>query len=68
VQHAVLDVFETEPLPPTHVFWFHPRITVWPHVAALTDLRSAVAVVADNVEAARRGEPLSHLVDRRRGY
>jgi glyoxylate/hydroxypyruvate reductase A len=68
LEHAVLDVFETEPLPQTHVFWFHPRITVWPHVAALTDLRSAVAVVAANVEATRRGEAPAHLVDRRRGY
>ena len=66
--HAVLDVFETEPLPPTHVFWFHPRITVWPHAAAQTDLRSAAAVVAANVEAVRRGEAAAHLVDRTRGY
>ncbi|HEY9027794.1 MAG TPA: glyoxylate/hydroxypyruvate reductase A [Burkholderiaceae bacterium] len=66
--HAVLDVFDTEPLPPTHVFWFHPHITVWPHSAAHTDLRSAVAVVAANVEAVRRGEAVAHLVDRSRGY
>jgi len=66
--HAVLDVFDSEPLPPTHVFWFHPRITVWPHSAAHTDLRSAVAVVAANVDALRRGEAPAHLVDRSRGY
>jgi glyoxylate/hydroxypyruvate reductase A len=66
--HAVLDVFDTEPLPATHVFWFHPHITVWPHAAAQTDLRSAAAVVAANVEAVRRGEPAAHLVDRARGY
>jgi len=66
--HAVLDVVETEPLPATHVFWFHPRVTLWPHVAALTDLRSAAALVAANVEAVRRGEPAAHLVDRARGY
>ena len=65
---AVLDVFQTEPLPATHAFWSHPRVTVWPHVAALTDLRSAVAVVAANVEATRRGEVATHLVDRARGY
>lgn len=66
--HAVLDVFDTEPLPATHVFWFHPRVTLWPHAAAQTDLRSAAAVVAANVEAVRRGEPAAHLVDRSRGY
>ncbi len=66
--HAVLDVFDTEPLPATHVFWFHPRVTVWPHAAAQTDLRSAAAVVAANVEAVRRGETAAHLVDRSRGY
>ena len=66
--HAVLDVFDTEPLPTTHVFWFHPQITVWPHAAAQTDLRSAAAVVAANVEAVRRGETAAHLVDRSRGY
>ena len=66
--HAVLDVFDSEPLPATHVFWFHPRITVWPHAAAQTDLRSAAAVVAANVEAVRRGEAAAHLVDRARGY
>ena len=66
--HAVLDVFDTEPLPATHVFWFHPQVTVWPHAAAQTDLRSAAAVVAANVEAVRRGEPAAHLVDRSRGY
>ena len=66
--HAMLDVFDTEPLPATHVFWFHPHITVWPHAAAQTDLRSAAAVVAANVQAVRRGEPAAHLVDRSRGY
>jgi hypothetical protein len=31
-------------------------------------LRSAVAVVAANVDALRRGEAPAHLVDRSRGY
>jgi len=68
LHRAVLDVFQAEPLPATHAFWSHPRVTVWPHAAALTDLRSAVAVAAANVEAVRRGEPAAHLVDRTRGY
>ena len=68
LEHAVLDVFDAEPLPATHVFWFHPRVTVWPHAAAQTDLRTAAAVVAANVEAVRRGDAPAHLVDRARGY
>jgi glyoxylate/hydroxypyruvate reductase A len=66
--HAVLDVFASEPLPPTHPFWQHPRVTVLPHVAALTDLRSAAEVVALNLDRLQAGQPLLHLVDRARGY
>ncbi|HKX43494.1 MAG TPA: glyoxylate/hydroxypyruvate reductase A [Burkholderiaceae bacterium] len=66
--HAVLDVFDTEPLPGTHAFWRHPAITVLPHVAAQTDPRSAAAIAARNVRALREGRPLENLVDRSRGY
>ncbi len=66
--HAVLDVFQTEPLPAAHPFWQHPRLTLLPHAAALTDPRSAAPVVAANLRALRDGLPLAHLVDRARGY
>lgn len=68
VGHAVLDVFDGEPLAPTHRYWQHPGVTVLPHVAALTDVRGAAAVVAANLRALRDGAPLAHLVDRSRGY
>ncbi len=68
LQHAVLDVFHTEPLPPGHAFWTHPRVTVLPHVAALTDARSAAQLVAENVKAFVEGRPPAHLVQRERGY
>ena len=68
LQHAVLDVFATEPLPPGHAFWSHPSVTVLPHMAAPTDPRSAVRIAAANVRALRKGLPLANLVDRARGY
>jgi len=68
LQHAVLDVFQTEPLPPDHRYWCHPKLTLLPHAAALTDARSAAAVVAANLRALRDGRSVQHLVDRSRGY
>jgi glyoxylate/hydroxypyruvate reductase A len=66
--HAVLDVFEREPLDEKHPFWRHPRVTVLPHIAALTDPRSAAQLVAGNVQALIDGQPLVNLVERARGY
>jgi glyoxylate/hydroxypyruvate reductase len=68
LKRAVLDVFHTEPLPIGHPFWTHPQVTVLPHVAAQTDPRSAVQVVACNLLALRRGNPIQHVVNRNAGY
>jgi glyoxylate/hydroxypyruvate reductase A len=68
LRHAYLDVFDTEPLPTTHPFWRHPGISVTPHSAALTEPRTAVAKIAENVERVRRGETPHHLVDFAAGY
>jgi len=66
--HAVLDVFQQEPLPPGHSFWAHPRITVLPHVAATTDPDTAAPIAMRNVAAFREGRELTGVVSRDRGY
>lgn len=68
VGHAVLDVFTTEPLPATHSYWHHPRVTVLPHAAAATDPRSAAQVAAANVRVALAGGLPAHRVQRERAY
>ncbi len=68
VGHATLDVFRTEPLPPDHPFWSHPKVTVTPHIAADTRAVTAARVVAENIRRSETGAPLLHLVDRARGY
>lgn len=66
--HAYLDVFDTEPLPPESPLWRHPGVTLTPHAAALTEPRTAVKRIAENIERLRRGEPLLNLVDFSAGY
>jgi glyoxylate/hydroxypyruvate reductase A len=68
LSHAYLDVFDPEPLPADDPLWLHPRVSVTPHTAALTEPRTAVPKVVENVERARRGEPPLNRVDFEAGY
>lgn len=65
---AVLDVFETEPLPTASPLWSHPKITVTPHVAAMTDPVIAGRTIADAIARHLKGEGLENLVDYAAGY
>lgn len=68
VGQATLDVFRTEPLPPEHPFWHHPRVTVTPHIAAATRPASAARQIARSIREIEAGQPPAHLVDRGAGY
>ncbi len=65
---ALLDVFRDEPLPKSHPFWTHTKIIVTPHIASVTNPRSAALQVVENYHRAVQGERLSNLVDRQQGY
>lgn len=65
---ATLDVFRTEPLPPEHPFWHHPKITLTPHTSARTLREDSIAQIAGKIAAMQRGEPVAGVVDAGRGY
>jgi glyoxylate/hydroxypyruvate reductase A len=65
---AALDVFRTEPLPLDHPFWGEPRITITPHISALTLLPEAVLQIAGKIQALARGETVADVVDLTSGY
>jgi glyoxylate/hydroxypyruvate reductase A len=65
---ATLDVFRNEPLPAPHPFWDEPRITITPHISALTVRGEAVRQIMDKITALEAGQPVDDVVDRNLGY
>lgn len=65
---ATLDVFRNEPLPAQHPFWQEPRITITPHISALTLRRESVQQIAEKIRRTAKGETVAGVVDRNRGY
>jgi phosphoglycerate dehydrogenase-like enzyme len=60
---AALDVFETEPLPPYHDLWRHPKIIATPHNSFLsTAVKDRMYELAySNIRAFLEGRPLTNL-------
>ena len=68
VRGAILDVFDTEPLPPTHPFWDAPNVTITPHVAAVSYPSEIAQIFLENLERYRSGGSLNYVMDLKRGY
>ena len=68
VAGATLDVFREEPLPDGHPFWDEPRITITPHCSAMTQRSATLVQIVDKIGRLERGEAVTGVVDRQRGY
>lgn len=68
VRFAVLDVFPQEPLPIDHPFWNHPKITVTPHISAITTPDEGVECFLETLKNIEAGKSLANMVDVKKGY
>ncbi|MDC1437085.1 glyoxylate/hydroxypyruvate reductase A [Gammaproteobacteria bacterium] len=68
ISHAVLDVFEHEPLPAEDPIWLNPNITVLPHITAPTNMSTAADVAANNIKMYRETKVIPAFVDTELGY
>ena len=68
LSQCTLDVFNEEPLPKEHPYWFHDKVTVTPHISAPTRLKSSIKSILKNIGRIKKGlEPVG-LVERKRCY
>jgi len=67
---AALDVFATEPLPPDHPLWTHPRVLVSPHISPVTDRfwERESGLILENIRRYLAGSSLVNQVDLDAGY
>jgi len=65
---AILDVFDTEPLPPEHPAWRHPRIGITCHIAGFASRPARAEYVATAMAAHAEGREMPNLFRPERGY
>jgi glyoxylate/hydroxypyruvate reductase A len=68
VSGACLDVFRSEPLQTDHPFWSHPKITVTPHIAGITDPNAVASQIFENYQRITKGKEPIHTIDIQLGF
>lgn len=61
LSHAVLDVFETEPLPPSSPLWTHEKVSITPHVSCETRAQEVATLFVENLHLLEFGKPLNNV-------
>ena len=70
ISHYVGDVFVPEPLPTSSPLWSHPKVTVTPHISAVTQPSDVADAFGSNLARFERDgtASLSHVFDWEAGY
>ncbi|KFM65721.1 Glyoxylate/hydroxypyruvate reductase A, partial [Stegodyphus mimosarum] len=68
ISKAILDVFETEPLPPSSPLWQTPEVYITPHVGAIPRIDGIAKFIAQNYVRYVNGEPLMNHIEWNKGY
>jgi phosphoglycerate dehydrogenase-like enzyme len=68
IAYAILDVFETEPLPFDHSFWNTPNLYITSHTAAPSFPSELAELFLENYQSFCDQRPLKYLVDFNKGY
>ena len=55
LSECTLDVFNKEPLPKSHWFWYNKKITITPHISAPTRIGSSVKAMIENMKKIQLG-------------
>ncbi|MBV8680277.1 MAG: glyoxylate/hydroxypyruvate reductase A [Aquitalea sp.] len=65
---ALLDVFEQEPLPPDHLWWHMPGLTITPHMASAASMHCIASQIVENLRRLHSGEALLNRANPALGY
>lgn len=68
LNHAVLDVFEEEPLMANSHLWQNVNISILPHISAPTHRKSAVHIVVNNIACFMKKGVIPKAVSKTKGY
>ena len=71
VAHAILDVFDPEPLEKSHPFWSMDNVTVTPHLSSKSSeyLPRTFKIFEENMEVyLKKGKDFINVIDPKKGY